>query len=274
MPAGGLSWKVAAVIVTVIAATAAVAITLTRTGGPRPAQPDYVLSDGQHFQAGESTGGYRFYVTKASPEVPLAQVGMDLLRDGGVVGAISNMTECAGALGSKPTDDFILYASYTDEIGCALSIGDWITLVLYHNDLGHTYTVRLLDATGGVLVSKALAAPLPPTVTFGSPTTLPDDSVVIPVAAVSAPYPPGRYGGGLNVGCGPDLIPWSDTLRFGVLVQNMCTTGSLEDRDGDGNLSTGDAFVFTRFGTVPPGSLALSIRWLDQEGALATVRFP
>jgi len=242
---------------------------------PGTTQNGYRLSPSVHSSEGEVGDGfpvYRLYVLEASPEVNLTDVRMNLEQDGTTVASLANMTGCGGTANSPLLADYILEISYTDEIGCTLSAGDWVTVSLLHNGLGHNYTIRIGRVGGGDFVTGSVDVPLPPTASFDAPVTT-NGTVEIALASVSQLYAPERFGGILpDLSGPPNYLFWGD-LRFGVLSMSRYTTITLEDRDGDGMLSAGDTFSFSNMGSVTPGSYGFTLSWRDG-GHLATATFP
>ena len=261
-----LAITVAALAIGAVGGAALTSFFLGRSGGP--AQTDYRLSEAQHVPAYHQPE-YRFFVLGASPELPLAQVGMIVELDRVQVISFGNMSDCGGAgLFTRPADNLILFVRYTDEIGCTLSVGDWITLSPTYNGLGHNYSVRLVGAGGTPLVTAAVAVPLAPRGSFGVPTRLPNGTIEVPLAGISSSYPPARFEGALGDSTGS---LFGVDLKFGLIADTMYTTAYLVDRDRNGLLSAGDAFLFTRLRT--GSSYTLTISWKDSYDIVATVTF-
>jgi len=266
----GTSTAVLAIALAALAVGAAGGSALTwfflgRSGGPGPTQADYRLSEAQHVPAYHQPE-YRFFVVGASPELPLAQVGMVVELDHVQVISVGNMSQCGAAgLFTRPSDNLGVFVQYTDELGCTLSVGDWVTISMNYG-LGHNYTVQVVNASGTHLVTAAVAVPLAPSGSFGAPTRLPNGTIEIPLSGMSAPYPPARFEGALY---GPSGGIFGVDLKFGVIADTMYTTAYLVDRDGNGLLSAGDAFLLARLGT--GSSYTLTISWKDSYDIVATV---
>src|SRR5437899_413532 len=113
-----LAITVAALAAGVVGGSALTLFFLGRSGGPGPTQADYRLSEAQHVPAYHQPE-YRFFVLGASPELPLAQVGMVVELDHVQVISTGNMSQCGGAgLFTRPSDNLAVFVQYTDELGC------------------------------------------------------------------------------------------------------------------------------------------------------------